>query len=138
MADRGQTAIDFVVGVGLFVLAVAFVLAFVPSMFAPFFGGGVGDSLVTDRSVAYLADQELVADPSTPGVLDESNVKKFFDEECSDPPLAEQLGIDTDNVYITMGEEWTCGLPPDGAETASQRLVTLDGERHILRVVVWR
>ena len=138
MAERAQTAIDFVVGVGIFVLAVAFVLAFVPSMFAPFFGGGVGDSLVTDRSAAQLADVELVADPATPGVLDKSAVDDFFDSGCDEIHLADRLGIDTERVYVTVGEDWACGPEPAGAETSSQRLVSVDGERHILRVVVWR
>lgn len=141
-ADRGQTAIDFAVGMALFLLAVAFVLAFVPSMFAPFFGTGGGDALVADRSAAYLADNALVDDPSHPGALNKSAVDTLLEDDCDDSPgayLADELGIGTEsvNVSVTGPSSWSCGDAPSGSETVSTRVVTIDGDQHILRVVVW-
>lgn len=138
--DRAQTSIDFVVGVGVFLLAVAFVLAFVPSMFAPFFGMGAGDALTADRSAAYLAENALVEDPSTSGALDRDAVDTFF-HECSSATLAQQLGVGTSAINVTIGNrsgtEWACGDRPAAAETVSNRIVTINENQYTLRVVVW-
>ena len=139
--SRGQTSIDFVVGIGVFLLAVAFVLAFVPSMFAPFFGMGAGDALTADRSAAYLAENALVEDPAAAGALDADAVDQFF-TDCDGTYLADQLSVATTSINVTIGNtsvpDWnTCGDPPADAETVSNRIVTIDGIQYTLRVVVW-
>jgi hypothetical protein len=78
--DRGQTGIDFLVGMSVFLLAVGFVFAFVPTMFDPFGGPGVNDALIADRSAAQLAENYLVEDPSNPGVLSLACTAAFFEE----------------------------------------------------------
>lgn len=137
-AERGQTGIDFAVGIALFLLAVAFVLAFVPSMFAPFYVTGSGDGIVADRSAAYLTDNALVEDPARPGSLNGTDTDNWF-EECDDTSVGNELGIGTDTVNVTIdgSEDWSCGPTPDGPETASTRIVMVDGEQRTLRVVVW-
>lgn len=143
-SDRGQTAIDFVIGMGVFFIAIAFVLAFVPSMFAPFYGMGAGDALVSDRSAAYLAENKLVEDPSTPGALDEDAVETFFDD-CESATLSGELGVGTEHINVSILDrygdpihsDYICGDQPDGAETVSNRVVTVDGTQGTLRVVVW-
>lgn len=76
--DRGQTTLDFAVGASVFLLAVGFVVLFVPTMFDPFsFGDGAGP-VVAERSATYLADGLLVADPGTPGTLDGGCTIAFF------------------------------------------------------------
>lgn len=165
--DRAQTGIDFLVGATVFLIAVGFVFAFVPSMFAPFGGSGVNDALIADRSAAYLAEYALVEDPTNPGVLSTVCTAAFFDE---DGDLAEShdcnfnheqindlsalLGIqDWKNVRITIGESDDVTYE-DGNEvyeiemqrgddsssssdTVSQRVVSIDGEPYELRVRVW-
>lgn len=145
--DRGQTTIDFAVGIGFFLIAVAFVLAFVPSMFAPFFGMGASDALVTDRSAAYLSENALVEDPSQPGALDPDEVNGFFDD-CNGSTLAQQLGVDTEQINVSIGDRTgipatldgtplTCGPPPDGSDTVSNRIITIGDDQWTLRVVAW-
>ncbi len=141
--ERGQTAIDFVIGIALFLLAVAFVLAFVPSMFAPFHGADAADGLVADRSAAHLVETKFVEDPSAPGALNESQVTTFF-EDCADEEntgawVADALGVGTENILVSIDgiNESPCGGPADDAETVSTRIVTIDGEIYTLEVVVW-
>lgn len=138
---RGQTALDFLVGMSVFLLALGFVLAFVPSMFAPFFGMGVGDAMAADRGAAYLTENALVEDPATPGVLDEEKVDDFFNaSECDNDPgayLEDELGLRGNNVAASIGDKWECGDDPSGAETVSRRIVSVNGTQHTLRVVVW-
>lgn len=134
--DRAQTGIDFFVGMGVFLLALAFVLAFVPSMFAPFFGMGVGDALSADRGAAYLVEDALVDDPTKPGVLNETTVNAFFDE-CAGDELHNELGTRSSNVNVTIGDDWACGPSPTDADTVSRRIVTVEGTQYTLRVVVW-
>jgi quinol-cytochrome oxidoreductase complex cytochrome b subunit len=45
----GQTTLDFAVGVSVFRIVVAFVLAFVPTMLQPFDGSSQGETALTDR-----------------------------------------------------------------------------------------
>lgn len=160
--ERAQTGIDFLVGATVFLIAVGFVFAFVPSMFAPFGGSGVNDALIADRSAAYLAEYALVEDPANPGVLSTACTAAFFDE---DGVRAENHGCDFDHTQIDdltalLGlQEWknaqiTIGEPDEvptenitmqrgddppsaGSDTVSQRVVSIEGETYELRVRVW-
>ena len=76
-SDRGQTGVDFVVGVAIFLLTTAFVFGFVPGMLAPF-GDATASPLYGDRIVDDL-DYDTLADDSTPGVLDTQQTLAFFD-----------------------------------------------------------
>jgi hypothetical protein len=165
--DRAQTGIDFLVAMSVFLIAVGFVFAFVPSMFQPFGGSGVDNALIADRSAAYLAEYALVEDPANPGVLSTVCTAAFFDE---DEDLAESndcnfdtgeiddlnalFGVpDWKSVRITIGEpddvtyeegnevyeiEMQRGDDPSSSsETVSQRVVSIDGEPYELTVRVW-
>lgn len=95
---RGQTHIDFLVGVGVFLLTVGFVFAFVPGMVTPF-AGGQEHPVVADRAGGALAE-DLLADGS-PSVLNTSCTLAFFgaasDAGCpfdAAVPLTERVGID--------------------------------------------
>ncbi|WP_331232906.1 DUF7287 family protein [Natronorarus salvus] len=142
MNARGQTGIDFLVGATVFLIAVGFVFAFVPSMFAPFFTGGTGDTLTADRAATQLAEKELVVDPSSPAVLNESSVDEFFegctDEEDEGQYVADELGLGTDRVQVELGND-SCGDDPPARSsvTVSQRYVSIDEDHHTLTVRVW-
>lgn len=152
MTDRGQTTLDFATGAGVFLLAVAFVFAFVPGMFQPFDGGGDG-TLVADRAASTLA-ADLLADPGEPYVLNETCTHAFFDPGASRPDgcryvanasdLNHALAIGTTrrtNVTIERGEriEYHGGAPvPTRSDVVTaQRAVLVDGEVHRLHVRVW-
>ncbi|ADJ15567.1 DUF7287 family protein [Halalkalicoccus jeotgali] len=145
MSERAQTGMDFLVGMTVFLIAVGFVFAFVPTMFDPFTGHGVDDDLVADRSAAQLAEDTLVSHPTTPNLLETTETEAFF-ETC---PIESELGIDGRNARIAIGSgddpavvngtALTCGEePPPGASVSiSQRLVSIGGENHRLTVEVW-
>lgn len=74
--DRGQTGIDFIIGVGIFLLTIAFVFSFVPGTLAPF-GDDTAAPVVADRIADELVHQAL-AGANGPSVLDERCTLAFF------------------------------------------------------------
>ncbi|WP_255195953.1 DUF7287 family protein [Halorarius litoreus] len=72
---RGQTGLDFLVGIGLFLLTVGFVLAFVPGTLTPF-SDATEQPLVADR----LADTVVagLAEDTEPNVLNTTCTVAFF------------------------------------------------------------
>lgn len=161
--DRGQTAIDFVLGMGVFMIAVGFTFGFLPTMIEPFTASASENGMVAERGAAQLAESTLVADPATPNVLNAACTFAFFAENET---LADQEGcrFDTTALDGALGlHEWqpvnvtveadgsvaeleydgTTELrrgpaPPDGEDLAvAYRLVLLEGERLQLTVRVW-
>ncbi len=161
--ERAQTGIDFLVGATVFLIAVGFVFAFLPTMLDPFGGPGVNDALIADRTATHLTESALVVDPSNPGTLSPACTAAFFDTEGSlnhddiecdfdhDGNLTALLGLqEQTNVNVTIGEPDNVTYeeteiimqrgdesPSTGSETVSQRVVLLDGETYELRVRVW-
>ncbi|USZ68800.1 hypothetical protein NGM10_03465 [Halorussus salilacus] len=160
---RAQTSIDFVVGMSVFLLTVAFVVAFVPDVFEPFTASGEGDALAADRTAALLSEHLLV-DPATPNALNATCTVVFFDtdatadevEECrfdaNADDLETALGVSaTTSVNVTVEEdgavhelggeglELRAGATPPESESATtaRRVVLLDGEERDLYVRVW-
>lgn len=144
--DRGQTALDFAVAMGVFLIALAFVLAFIPSMFAPFFDTGGGNELRADRAAATLVEDELVVEPGTQALLSATKVENFFDG-CTDEDLADVVGLPTQSSFVEIVDEngdviesggitLNCGDESVDQETVSSRLVSIDGEPFRLRVVI--
>ena len=75
-SNRGQTGVDFVVGMGVFLVAVAFVMSFVPGMMTPF-GDGNGAPMIADHVADELVYGAL-ADHARPSTLDEQCTLAFF------------------------------------------------------------
>jgi len=82
--QRGQTTLDFAIGASVFLLAVAFVVAFIPSMFEPFRGGDGALFIVADRTAGYLVEDALVYAVSEPAVLDAGCTIAFFSQSSGD------------------------------------------------------
>lgn len=110
---RGQTSIDFAIGVVLFVVTVSFVATFIPGMFEPFSGGDQENVVVGDRVATDLATSLLVASTDDgslePYVLDQTCTSALF--RGTSPPgcafdgstLAERVGIDPDRgINLTV------------------------------------
>ena len=165
-SPRAQTSIDFVVGMSVFLLTVAFVVGFLPGAFEPFTAGGEGDVLAADRTASLLAEQ-LLAEPTDPGGLDAACTAEFFDAagdgaggasgcqfgtDAADLDAALGLGPTT-SVNVTIEENGTVrSLSPGGTTVelsagpepprnegvvVSRRVVLLDGEERDLYVRVW-
>jgi hypothetical protein len=159
---RGQTSIDFVVGMSVFLLTVAFVVAFLPGVFEPFTASGAGDALTSDRTASLLAEQVL-ADPANPSVVDPACAAEFFDAagdgaggvagcqfttDAADLDAALGLGPAT-TVNVTIEETGTvesaggvtlaAGPEPPESESVvvSRRVVLLGDADRDLYVRVW-
>ena len=158
--DRAQTTIDFLVGMSVFLMTVAFVIAFLPSVFEPFTAADEGNTLAADRTAALLAEH-LLADPATPTVLDATCTAEFFSEtddgmigdcrfthDATDLEAALGVGPATavnvtveegGTVHAVDGVELSAGPTPPNSESvvSARRVVLLDGEERDLFVRVW-
>lgn len=77
--DRGQTTLDYAVGIGIFILAVVFVVTFIPSMFEPFATGTQENTVAADRVATQLVTGALTS-PETPYSLSVACLTDFFDD----------------------------------------------------------
>ncbi|CAI50100.1 uncharacterized protein NP_4018A [Natronomonas pharaonis DSM 2160] len=106
--DRGQTTLDFAIGTSVFLLATIFVVAYVPTMFDPFAGGGGSKLVVADHAAATLSGDLLATSTAEPGTLSVGCVAAFFDagpaEFCgTDFDDEEQmLALDDRNAAVTI------------------------------------
>lgn len=137
--DRAQTGIDFLVGATVFLVAVGFVFAFLPTMFDPFVQTDTDNALIADRAASQLAEGVLV-DEETPAVLNDTKMSTFF-SSCTNDSVGDDLGLDTDRIRIELDGVYDCGEePPFGSSvTISQRVVLNEttGDYHRLTVEVW-
>ncbi len=76
---RGQTTLDFAIGVSLFLVVLASVFAFVPGLLQPFQTTGDGTAVVADRVGDRLAQGQL-GDPEEPFVLERECAVEFFND----------------------------------------------------------
>ncbi|MFB6123757.1 MAG: hypothetical protein ABEJ78_09905 [Haloferacaceae archaeon] len=95
---RAQTTIDYAIGTSVFLVTVAFVVAFVPGILQPFTGGTQEEVATVDRAAATLA-QDLLGSPETPYLLNETCTEAFFNGTTAcgfDGGLSvrERLGLD--------------------------------------------
>ncbi len=148
---RAQTTMDYAVGVSLFLLVVAFVFAFVPTMFDPF-AGEQGQSMVADRAATQLSS-DLLGDPATPYALDGECVEDFFNRSAvGDGGIPSQCGYETRDLSAALGVSGglnvtverggsvvhSAGPPSTGnSVVTAQRFVTVDGREHRLYVRAW-
>jgi len=80
---RGQTTIDFAVGMSIFLLALAFVFVFVPGMLEPFEANTQSETPATNR-VADDLIQRTLGNASRPYALDAECTRAFFEDSA--PP----------------------------------------------------
>jgi len=125
MSRRGQTNIDFAIGMSLFLVTVSFVFLFVPTVFSPF-EVTQSQPIAANRAATRLVDTLLAG--SDPGTLAPACTIGFFAEDPSDS----SIGVDTPGcVYdstqslgdaLGIGDEDVRVEIVDNGETA-----TLDG-----------
>jgi hypothetical protein len=109
---RGQTSIDFAIGMAVFLGVVLFVFTFVPGILQPFDLSGEEEPAVSNQ-IADSLTQDLLGSPGQPHVLNTYCTVSFFDgnesatSRCrydSTSP-AEQFDLaETQNVRIVMSE----------------------------------
>ena len=159
---RAQTTIDFAIGIGLFLLVVAFVVAFVPTIFTPF--QSTEGPQTADRIATSLSTDRL-GDPAEPYVLNETCTVGFFEQldgDGDDPDLpgchfntsatatGEMFDLDrTRSVNVTIshangtvvdaGTRLAAGPAPSETTsvTSATLVVSLDGHTRRLVVRTW-
>ena len=93
-ADRGQTTQDFAVGIGIFLLAIAFTFSFLPSIITPFDSSvGGAETAQADR----IAD--LIVHNASTGSDNEINTTAFKNVYAKDD-LADELGLRQTNGHV--------------------------------------
>lgn len=117
MDGRGQTAVDFGIAMGIFLVAVTTVVAFLPEMIEPFSRTPTENPLVADRVANQLTDYQLAG--SAPGVLDTTCTLYFFNTTESSNPcpsfdstdsLNDKLGVaDSVRINVTLEANVTGG-----------------------------
>ena len=133
--SRGQTPVDFVAGMGVFIVAVGFVVWFVPDLFVAL-DGGADTPMMADR-VASQVTGPLLGEP-TAGVLDTTCTIAFFTGTggagCgfnAGAPVADTVGVDTPySVNVTLEQAVSGGpetqlLRADGGDIVAGNTGTL-------------
>ncbi|GAB7012902.1 DUF7287 family protein [Halolamina salina] len=155
---RGQTVLDYAIGVGIFLVAVTFVVATIPGMFSPFLGAG--DTQVADRVATSLATERL-GTPEEPYVLDRDCTVAFFEQLNGTDPAADGCRFDTNATTLqgmfgldsgqsvqirienttdtaALGTHQAGRDPPRSVSvTTARRIVSIDGENYWLEVRAW-
>jgi hypothetical protein len=119
--ERGQILNDYVIGIGIFLLTVAFVFAFIPNVLSPYFDGAQdGQPILAERSAERLAGQLLADESSAPTKLDAQCTFAFFQQSTPGPGcgfgagwsggeeeyLRDALGLDsTVGVYVAIVDD---------------------------------
>ena len=161
---RGQTTLDFAVGMSVFLLTVIFVISFAPTMFDPFVGGSGTKLIVADRVATTLSGDLLAASTAEPGILSVACVAEFYDEDvegasCNTNANLDDfdgsLSLDGRNANVTIHElgepasnPATPGWATDGLTTSNSesvpsdvavatRTVSIDSQQYRLTVRVW-
>ncbi len=120
--ERGQTQIDFTIGISVFLGAIIFIFVFAPGILTPFTITGQSEAVTVDRTADYLA-QDTLGSPDEPYILDRGCTVAFFDRSADedpdtaddtcrydDEPLNKQLGLaEYRAVNITLRANLTGG-----------------------------
>jgi hypothetical protein len=163
--ERAQTTLDFAIGASIFLLAVAFVFGFVPTMLDPFTSSEDGRLVLADRTAQHLADDALAESPARPSRLNSTCTAEFFaaadltgSDDCGFTPSEETSSLlatgdyavdvtihelDTspsDPVDFTFEDETISlhrGPESVGDNVVAHRVVLLEGTQYRLTVRVW-
>ncbi len=122
LGDRGQTTQDFAVGIGIFLLAMAFVFSYVPTLLTPFTTDvGAGETAQADRIAATIVDDLSEEEPN------HLNVSEFDDYEHGSDELIDELGLrSADGEDIAVNRVNVTFESLDGTE----RYVLTGGDDH--------
>ncbi|MBP2031034.1 hypothetical protein J2755_001982 [Methanohalophilus levihalophilus] len=92
--DRAQIAIDYLVGITIFLLAVFFVFQYTSGLFTPFESDSDEITLVADRAATAIVENEMSAQSiTTPNLVDKNNVDTFI----------ALLNVDYNDTVHTLG-----------------------------------
>lgn len=108
-SDSAQVTIDYIVGIGIFLLTVFFVFQFVYGLFIPFQSGSDKVTLAADRASIVLVEQLLHADKSGElNVIDQGKLYSFnntqlnYSNQTSYNDALLELGLSSDETGFDM------------------------------------
>lgn len=109
---RGQTPLDFAVGMSVFLITVTFVFSFVPGMLGPFQSGPQEATVVADRVASQLVGTTLT-DGGSQYILDTGCTLAFFNDSLddtgcgfdTDTAIADRMGTDQ-NLNVTVQHDF--------------------------------
>jgi len=160
--ERAQTVLDYGISVGIFFVALVFVLGTIPGIFAPFVGSNV-DTQVADRLASSLST-DMLGSPQDQFILNATCTEEFFIQLSDNGPAQESCRFDTTtaDLQTMFGLESTTNVrieinhlngttgtlngttlvageaqPTQQSVSTAQRIVGIDGESHTLEVHVW-
>lgn len=106
--SRAQTAQDFAVGIGIFLLVIAFVFAFLPTVFSPFDTDvGAAQQSQADRTATFISHN--ITESGEPNHVNTTQAETFFSEnDGSVDTIQNTTGVSFDariNVTISPLDE---------------------------------
>ncbi|WP_121742292.1 DUF7287 family protein [Natronorubrum halophilum] len=148
LRERGQTTHDFVVGIGVFILAVAFVFSFLPTILTPFDSSVSGGQTAQADRIADRLVHNLSTDQG-PNTFNESDFGSVADDDLDDlvglRTVGDQVNVSIEHLNESgpVDDELTVGVEYNNQSAASSaRIVTFEGdgpdgeERSAYRLVV--
>ncbi len=107
--DSAQITIDYVTGMGIFLLTVAFVFQFMYGLFTPFQSSSDEIKLASDRASTILVDRLLIAERArVPGVVDQGKLYYFNNTKLNPSNGAmyrnalDELGLNSSEIIFDM------------------------------------
>jgi len=107
---RGQTTLDFAIGISVFLAVLIFIFLFIPGLLSPFTEGAQEETVISNR-VADNVTKSMLGSPDRPYALDRFCTVEFFDNnpapaQCSGnwdkAPVEEQVGLDGSRTHINI------------------------------------
>ncbi|MCG2727035.1 MAG: hypothetical protein L6244_00065 [Candidatus Methanoperedenaceae archaeon] len=84
-SDSAQITIDYIAGIGIFLLSVVFVFQFMYGLFIPFQSGSDTVTLAADRAGTVLVERMLAADkPGAMNAIDQGKLYYFNNTRLND------------------------------------------------------
>lgn len=134
--DRGQTTLDFAIGISIFVLVILFVFLFVPNLLEPFNSGSQEETVGVNR-VADELSQRILGSSQEPYILNATCTAAFFDDRAPDDcnfesgSIEEQLDLELRNrVNVTVTKAKAIDITDDSAiqcwDDSANNLTTKD------------
>jgi len=126
-SNRGQTTIDFAIGVSVFLAVLLFIFLFLPGILSPFTASAQDETVSANRAADQLASG-MLASPSEPYVLDSYCTVAFFENKNADCQfqkgnIESQLGVDTTYQFVNVSLRGNLTAP-----SGTQEYMCWDGD----------
>jgi len=119
--DRGQTTLDFAIGISVFLAVLLFIFLFIPGILSPFTASAQDETVSSNRVADQLASG-MLGSPDNPYVLDSYCTVAFFNDsktncQSAGGTLEEQLGVDTGFQQVNVSLRGNLTDSGSGQET---------------------